>query len=243
MKTLGLVLSFLMIFSGAAFSYRGGGTPINGGGTGIIAIPNAKTIGKGVDLGLYWVGPKTISVSVGFGFIDPLDLSFAYEQDEDAPGFSPVLHLRGKYRFVGSNSAANSWAFGLDAALNLAENADPATRFSIYLLNTFGSTLGEFTWGFGYTFEVENEFNFMVGLSKQIVSGSGQFGGLFLEMDYANFNTRYFPGSHLNENRGVGNVALRVHLFEGMARVTIGGFDVFDANRQLGIGTSFKLRF
>ena len=57
------------------------------------------------------------------------------------------------------------------------------------------------------------------------------------------FSNRYYNAKHANETRGVGNVALRVHLFDGKLRLTGGLFDAFDDNRQLGLGAAFKLSF
>ena len=62
-------------------------------------------------------------------------------------------------------------------------------------------------------------------------------------MDFSNFGNRYFYAKHADEGRGVGNIALRFHLFDSKLRLTAGLFDAFDDNRQLGLGATFKLTF
>lgn len=216
-----------------------GGSPIVGGGTGILTVPNANTMGKGgMDLGFYFISSDTFAFSLGFGIIERLDLSVGFEIDGEQTTESPYLHARAKYRFAGSGKD-DSWALGVDLALAMDDQANPDNHISFYLVNSyFAENLGmQFSWGVGYTIKRDDNFNVMIGVSKQIVKN------LYIEMDFSNFGNRYFFAKHANEGRGVGNAALRFHLFDGKLRLTGGLFDAFDGNRQLGLGTSFKLSF
>jgi len=228
-----LVLLISVVLPGFVVSGQYGGTPIVGGGIGIITIPSATTISTGFDFGFYYINPDTIAVSVGFAVLERFDISVGYETD-DANANEPFLHLRGKYRFAGSNSG-DHWAFGIDYTAGLGDNASPGDYLSFYIVNTFFTTAWQFSWGFGYTLESDDNINFMVGVSRKIVTS------LYLEADFSNFPNRYYNSSHGNSSRGIGNVALRVHLFDSKLRLTLGLFDAFDENRELGFGAGFKL--
>ena len=235
-KSFYVVLMVLLLASGAMAR---GGTPIVGGGTGILTIPNANTMGKGVlDLGFYFITEETFAFSLGFGIIERLDLSIGFEMDGNQPDESPYVHVRSKYRFAGSGKN-DSWALGVDLALALDDQAQKDDHLTFYLVNSYwASSLGmQFSWGVGYTIKRDDNFNVMIGVSKQIVKN------LYIEMDFSNFGNRYFNAEHADENRGVGNIALRFHLFDGKLRLTAGLFDAFDGNRQFGAGTTFKLTF
>lgn len=240
-KIIILTAVLLMLFTTAGWAVRHGGTPIIGGGTGILTVPNAATIGKGgIDLGFHWVQKNTFAGSFGIGLIEKLDLSFGFELDDDSGvDMDPFLHFRAKYRFYGTGRTGNSWAFGVDWAHAMGEKADPSDRVSLYLVNSYfaGAWGVQFTWGVGYTFDQaeQKNINFLVGISKKIVPS------FYIEADYSNFATRYFNGPHMDQNRGVGNIAARLHLFEGVLRVTAGLFDAFDANRKIGLGLALKL--
>lgn len=234
LKKIVVVMLVLLSASGLMAS---GGSSILGGGTGILTIPTANTMGKGVlDLGFYFITPETLAFSVGFGFIERLDLSFGLELDNDSWDADPYVHIRAKYRFAGDGKS-DSWAFGADLALALGDAVSDDNEISIYLVNSsYMSSLGmEFTWGIGYTFGYDDNINLMVGVSKKIIEN------LYLEMDFANFSNRYFWSHHGDANRGVGNLGLRVHLFDGKLRLTAGLFDAFDASREFGLGATFKL--
>jgi len=232
-KTLILVMIILLTTGLIAR----GGSPIVGGGTGILTIPNANTMGTGVvDLGFYFITPKTISLSLGYGIIEQLDLSAGLELDNDQDDEDPFVHIRAKYRFAGTGKS-DSWALGVDLSLALGDKPSEDSRISFYLVNSYWATsLGmQFSWGVGYTIDNDDDFNVMIGVSKQIVKN------LYLEMDFSNFSTRYFIAKHAGDERGAGNVALRFHLLDSKLRLTAGLFDAFDGNRQFGAGASFKL--
>ena len=96
-KRILLVLLVLCLATGLMAK---GGSPIVGGGTGILTIPNANTMGKGVlDLGFYYITSDTFAISVGFGLIEELDLSVGFEMDSNNDPEEPFIHVRGKYRF------------------------------------------------------------------------------------------------------------------------------------------------
>lgn len=236
-----LAAGLFLAATGSGWAVVHGGTPIIGGGTGILTVPTAATIGKGgIDLGFYWVQDNTFAGSFGIGLIQKLDLSVGFELDDDSGvDQDPFIHFRAKYRFYGSGRGGNSWAFGVDWAHAVGDAADPDDRVSIYLVNSYfqGAWGVEFTWGVGYTFDQaeQKNVNFLVGISKKIVPS------FYIEADYSNFATRYFNGPHMDENRGVGNIAARLHLFEGKLRVTAGLYDAFDANRKIGLGLALKL--
>ena len=230
-----LVIVLLIGLSVSAFAAKTGGTPIIGGGTGILTIPTASTIGSGVDLGFYFIAPDTIAVSAGFGLIPKLDLSVGFELDDDGSDTDPYLHLRGKYRFSGDNST-DKWAFGLDVTLAMGDGAADTSQITIYIVNTYFLSSWQFSWGFGYTFDNDDNINFMVGLSKEIISN------LYLEMDFSNYPNRYYGGSHMNSGRGIVNIGARLHLFDGVLRLTAGLFDAFDDTREFGLGVALKLK-
>ncbi len=230
-----------------AFADKNGGSPIIGGGTGVITTPTAYTIGQGgLDVGFYFITKSTMAASVGFGFIDKLDLSFGFELDDDTGvDADPFLHIRGKYRFSGENRGQDTWAFGLDVALAMGDQAssldNPSSpAFTMYIVNSFFLASFQFNWGVGYTFGYDDNINFMVGISKLIVPS------FYIEADFSNYANRYFTtgaGAHANIGRGVGNIAARLHLFEGVLRLTLGLFDAFDASREIGLGAALKLNF
>ena len=237
----------MLVFSLPAFAEKNGGTPIIGGGTGVITTPTAYTIGaSGLDIGFNWISKSTLAASIGFGFIDKLDLSFGFELDDDTGvDADPFLHIRGKYRFYGENRGQDTWAFGLDMALALGDQADALSNpespaITMYVVNSFFVSSFQFNWGVGYTFGTEDNINFMVGISKLIVPS------FYIEADFSNYANRYFAagsGAHANVGRGVGNIAARLHLFEGVLRLTLGLYDAFDATREIGLGAALKLGF
>lgn len=242
-----LVCIAILTLSLPAFAANTGGSPIVGGGSGVITTPNAYTIGQGgLDVGMYYITKSTLAASVGFGFIDRLDLSFCFEMDgDDKIKSDPFLHIRGKYRFAGENRGQDTWAFGLDAALALGDDAKNLSHpsspaFTVYIVNSFFLASFQFNWGVGYTFGNKDNINFMVGLSKLIVTN------LYIEADFSNYPNRYFnlgSSAHADTTRGVGNIAARLHLFDGVLRLTLGLFDAFDASRELGMGAALKLDF
>lgn len=238
MKRLVLAVALAAGIAGSLAAATSGGSPIVGGGTGILTVPTARTMGSGaLDLGFYFIGPKTFAVSGGFGLMEELDLSIGFEIDSDggAANLDPFLHIRSKYRFAGSD--ANGWAFGADFGHALGDGGGDKSHFTLYIANSFYQASWQFTWGAGYTFGSDDNINFMVGVSREIVQN------LYIEVDYSNYSYRYFPGGHLSENRGIGNAALRLHLLDGKLRLTLGLFDAFDANRELGLGLAFKAKF
>jgi hypothetical protein len=235
MKKLAIMAAVLLLPGGVVFGANSGGSPIVGGGTGILTVPTARTMGTGaLDLGFYFIGPKTFAVSGGFGLMNELDLSIGFELDDNNVQ-DPFLHIRSKYRFAGSD--ANGWAFGADFGHALGEGGGKQSHFTIYLVNSFYQASWQFTWGFGYTFGSKDNINFMVGVSREVVQN------LYVEVDYSNYSYRYFDGGHLSEHRGIGNAALRLHLLDGKLRLTLGLFDAFDANREIGLGVAFKAKF
>jgi len=246
-KVLTLACLASLLFALPAFAEKNGGTPIIGGGTGVLTTPTAYTIGQGgLDIGFYWVHPSTMAASIGFGFIDKLDLSFGFELDDDTGvDADPFLHIRGKYRFSGENRGQDTWAFGTDLALATGDAADGLTHpkspaVTMYIVNSFFLSSFQFSWGLGYTFGCEEDINFLVSISKLIVPS------FYIEADFSNYANRYFnqtPGLHSNVGRGVGNIAARLHLFEGVLRLSLGLFDAFDDNREIGLGAGLKLNF
>lgn len=240
MKKILVVVLLLALVALPGFSAYNGGTPIVGGGTGIITVPTTSTIGQGgLDVGFYYVGPDTIALSAGFGFINNLDLSLGLELDDGTA--SPYIQIRGKYRF--SSKRSSSWAGGLDIAMATGDTVyGDDLKISPYIVNSFyiSAIKFQFTWGAGFTFEDGNDssINFFVGLSKKLVKG------IYLEMDFSNYATRYFQDFDANNaSRGIGNIAARFHLFDGLLRLSLGLFDVFDANRVFGLGAALKLNF
>jgi hypothetical protein len=228
----------LLLLAASGFATVSGGSPIVGGGTGILTVPTARTIGSGgIDLGFYFIGPKTFAISAGFGLLNEFDLSVGFEVDDDngSYGLDPFVHIRSKYRFSGSDS--NGWAFGADLGLALGDGSGDKSQFSLYVVNSFYQASWQFTWGGGYTFGSRNNINFMVGVSREIVQN------LYFEVDFSNFSYRYFGGDHLSQDRGIGNAALRLLLFGGKFRLSLGLFDAFDSTRQIGLGAAVKLRF
>jgi hypothetical protein len=246
-RILTLACVALLALSLPVFATKSGGSPIIGGGTGVITTPTAYTIGAGgMDIGFYWVNPSSLAASIGFGFIDKLDLSFGFELDDDTGiDADPFLHIRGKYRFSGANRGQDTWAFGLDVALALGDKASSLSNpsspaFTMYVVNSFFLASFQFNWGVGYTFGYDENINFMVGISKLIVQN------FYIEADFSNYANRYFTqgsGAHANVSRGIGNIAARLHLFDGMLRLTLGVFDAFDSSREIGHGVALKLGF
>ncbi len=240
MKKILVLFLLLTLLAVPGFSTKTGGTPIVGGGTGVITVPSASTIGKGgLDFGFYYIGPDTIAISGGFGFVKDLDLSFGFEMDDNNPNLDPFIQIRGKFRFSDSGSAG-AWAFGADLAMAKGDDTiQDDLKFSLYLVNSFYPSSWQFTWGFGYTFEDGNDdsINFFVGLSKEIIKN------LYIEMDFSNYPNRYYADSDSNNSaRGIGNIAARLHLFDGLLRLSLGLFDAFDSNRVFGLGVAVKLK-
>lgn len=228
-------------------AYRGGGMPLPQGGTGIATVPSAATIGRGIDLGLHFVGTATGSVSLGVGIIKELDISLALEGDGEGDRRleSPYLHFRSKFRFHG-NGYSDSWAAGfrVDHAAGPLGGNQP-TRFSLFVVNSYAPRDWQFAWGGGYTFQSEESarIDFFIGLSRLLLSEVGDFGGLYLEIDYANHSLRGYQGSHLNNDGGVGNVLLRSSFFRGLIGMAIGLYDCFDGNRRFGFSLCGKFTF
>ncbi len=229
--TMFLVLSVMMFTSNLQ------ATPVIHGSTGFVTMPGTGTVAPGtLYLGGHFIANEPcIPISVGLGLADSWELSGAFEIEDDCVA-DPFLDVSTKYRYY-EGSELHS-AFGVSANLAFEETGgEDSVKFSIY--NVIGRYAfgGAFAVGFGYTFGNDDNINYWMGYSLEILSRT-----LYLETDLSNFPWRFWwgdPAEYQNFSRGIGSIALRLKLAK-ILTLDFGVLDAMDANRVAYIGGNFK---
>lgn len=228
--TMFLVLCFITFTSSLQ------ATPAIHGSTGFVTMPGTGTVAPGtLYLGGHFIATEPcIPISVGLGLADSWELSGALEIVDDCDA-DPFLDVSTKYRYY-EGSELHS-AFGVSANLAFDETGgEDSVKFSFY--NVIGRYAfgGAFAVGFGYTFGNDDNINYWMGYSLEILSKT-----LYLETDLSNFPWR-FPwcyAKYQNAGRGIGSIALRLKLAK-ILTLDFGVLDAMDENRVAYLGGNFK---